>query len=395
MFEIAVLGCGTIGSGVVEVLREGASEIEKKAGEAVRVRRVLDLRDLPGLEGALTRDFNDILTDGQIRAVVETMGGTEPAYTYAGKLLRAGKSVITSNKELVAAHGAELLALARENGVSFMFEASVGGGVPVIRPMNAALASDSVREIAAILNGTTNYILTKMAEGGADFAEALRQAQELGYAEKNPDADVNGHDTCRKLAILLSLATGRTADYKDIPTEGISGVDMKDAAYAAKIGGGVKLIARALLDGERVTAFVAPMIVLGSHPVSVAGDVFNAIFIRGAFTGELMFYGRGAGKLPTAAAVVSDVIDCARAGSAHITHVWEDKKAEIAPVSGNVCRRLVRLSGGEASVRERFADADIIRLSGENGEFAFISPEGPEKDLDLSGLPVIKTMRIL
>lgn len=309
MSKIAILGYGTVGSGVYDIFEDNS--FLKKVGEEIDVKRVLDIRDFPDHKRAeiFTKDFNDIVNDDEISVVAETMGGLHPAYEFTKALLEAGKSVTTSNKELVATYGVELLELAKAKGVSYMFEASVGGGIPVIRPLATCLQANDVVRIAGILNGTTNFILSQMIDNGSEFDAALADAQERGYAERNPAADIEGHDACRKIAILSSMATGSFVDYNDIETEGIVNVSLADVKLAEMLGYAVKLIGYSERQGDKVYACVAPMLVKNSIPLSTVKDVFNAIMVRGSYLGDAMFYGRGAGKEATASAVAADVID--------------------------------------------------------------------------------------
>ena len=312
--KIAVMGYGTIGSGVVDVLRINKEKITKRAGEPVDVKYILDLREFPGdpMEDAIVHDYQTIVNDPEIGIVVETMGGVEPAYTFVKAMLEAGKQVATSNKNLVAAKGAELIKIARDHNVNFQFEASVGGGIPIIRPLNKCLTADEIEEITGILNGTTNYMLTKMAEEGADFDEVLKDAQEKGYAEKDPTADIEGHDPCRKIAILTSLVCGRQVDFEDIHCEGITKITAADVNYAKEMGNVIKLIGIARNTSNGIEAGVYPMMIDKKHPLATVRDSFNAVFVHGDAVGDTMFYGRGAGELPTASAVVGDVMDVTR-----------------------------------------------------------------------------------
>ena len=312
--KIAVMGYGTIGSGVVDVLRINKEKITKRAGEPVDVKYILDLREFPGdpMEDAIVHDYQTIVNDPEIGIVVETMGGVEPAYTFVKAMLEAGKQVATSNKNLVAAKGAELIKIARDHNVNFQFEASVGGGIPIIRPLNKCLTADEIEEITGILNGTTNYMLTKMAEEGADFDEVLKDAQEKGYAEKDPTADIEGHDPCRKIAILTSLVCGRQVDFEDIHCEGITKITAEDIAYAKEFDCVIKLLAVAHNTDKGIEVGVYPVLLGKEHPLSSVRDSFNAVFVHGDAVDDAMFYGRGAGEMPTASAVVGDVIDVAR-----------------------------------------------------------------------------------
>ena len=311
MINIAVLGYGTVGSGVVEVINKNHASINKRAGQEVNIKYVLDLRDFPGdpVEKVLVHDYNVIVNDPEVKIIVEVMGGIKPAYDFTKQALEAGKSVCTSNKELVAAHGAELLAIAKANNVNFLFEASVGGGIPIIRPLNQSLTADEITEITGILNGTTNYILSKMTDEGKSFEEVLKRAQEKGYAERNPEADVEGYDACRKIAILTSLALGKQVDYQDIYTEGITKITKTDIEYAKALHASIKLLGTSKWEDDgKIYSMVAPFMIDSDHPLGHVNGVFNGIFVNGNMLGDTMFYGKGAGKLPTASAVVADVV---------------------------------------------------------------------------------------
>ncbi len=337
MINVAVLGYGTVGSGVVEVIEKNKDMVNKKSGQELRVKYILDLRDFPGDPYAdrVIHDFDKIVNDDEVAIVCETMGGVGAAYQFTKAALEKGKSVCTSNKELVAKHGPELLRLAHAHNCNYLFEASVGGGIPIIRPLNYSLTAERIEAITGILNGTTNYILTKMEQDGADFESVLKEAQEKGYAERNPEADVEGHDACRKIAILSSLMTGKNVDSEKIYTEGITKVTADDFVYAKAAGRSIKLLARSRVLGEdEVLAMVAPFMIDKSHPLAMVNGVFNAVFVTGNMLGDSMYYGRGAGKLPTASAVVSDVVDCARHLGRIIMCFWEDKDAHIADISG-------------------------------------------------------------
>lgn len=332
MINVAILGFGTVGSGVYEILKKSPEAISKKAGDVLNIKYILDIRDFddhPEKE-LFTKDFNDILQDDDVKIVIEVMGGLNPAYDFTKSSLLAGKTVITSNKELVATHGTELIKIAKEKNVNYFFEASVGGGIPIIRPLNQCLAANEIQEINGILNGTTNFILTKMFSEGASFENALSEAQALGYAERNPSADVDGHDACRKTAILSSLATGKFVDYNNIPTEGISGISTTDVLFADKIGYVIKLIGSAkIAENGKVTALVAPRLVSKENQLSDVNSVFNAILLKGDSLGDVMFYGRGAGKLPTASAVVADVIDGAKHLNVNKWVIWGEANENI------------------------------------------------------------------
>ena len=331
MIKAAILGYGNIGSGVLTVLERSKELIRNKVGEEVYVKYILDIRDLSGDPYAdrVVSDINTIVNDPEIRIVVETMGGTKPAYEFVKACLEAGKHVATSNKELVAKHGAELLAIAGDKSVSFLFEASVGGGIPIIRPLNNCITSDKVCRIAGILNGTTNYMLTKMADEGASYEDVLHEAQELGFAERNPAADVEGHDACRKIAILCSLAYGKQVCFEDIYTEGITAITSEDMQYAAKLGCSIKLVATGYEENGKVYAFVSPRMLPLTHPLSSVNGVINAIVVTGDMMGDLMFYGAGAGKLPTASAVVADVVEAAMNLDRTMMKGWTAEKLEL------------------------------------------------------------------
>lgn len=378
MVNIAVLGYGTVGSGVVEVINTNHEIINKRAGEEINIKYVLDLRDFPGdpVQQILTHDFNDILNDDEVKVVVEVMGGINPAYTFVKQCLAAGKSVATSNKELVASHGPELLAIAKENNVNFLFEASVGGGIPIIRPLNTSITADEVTEITGILNGTTNYILTKMDQEGASYDEVLKQAQELGYAERNPEADVEGGDACRKIAILTSIVYGKHLDYTKIHTEGITKISTEDFKYADALGVSIKLVGTTKKEGDTLYSFVAPMMLDENHPLSGIHDVFNGIFVHGNVVDDIMFYGRGAGKLPTASAVVSDVVDEVKHMGKNIMASWDAEPLPIGDFRDAVNRFFVRVSADSITkeeVQKLFGDVTYVTAECIDGELAFIT----------------------
>ncbi len=347
MIKIAILGYGNIGSGVAQVLAENAQKVAAAAGDAIEVKYVLDLRDFPGdpLEHCVVHDINVIVNDPEVSIVAEMMGGSHPAYEFSMAALRAGKSVVTSNKEVVANFGTELLATARENGVAYLFEASVGGGIPIIRPLSTSLSSDDIYEIDGILNGTTNYILTRMFADHVSFDEALKEAQALGYAEANPSADVDGIDAQRKICILSALAFGGKVAPEKIHTETMRTVSSEDIVAASAIGGAVKLIARAKRAGEQVHLLVAPHIVPSECPLSHISDVFNGILVRGSVSGDLLFYGRGAGKLPTAGSVVADIISAAQGNKDEIPVFTDASDTFTADFGTHRSRRYLRLDG--------------------------------------------------
>ncbi len=360
MADIAVLGHGVVGSGVLEVLLTHTDSITRRAKEEIKVRHILDLREFPELPyaGKFTKDFDVILNDPEVTIVVECMGGLEPAYTFVRRCLENGKSVVTSNKELVAAKGAELLALAQRNNLNFLFEASVGGGIPIIRPISQCLAANEVSEIAGILNGTTNFILTKMIREHMGFEEALKLAQELGYAERDPSADVEGADACRKICILASLAFGTHVYPEDVHTEGITKITLEDVAYADAWGGVIKLIGQvSMLQNGRIAIMVAPMFISRESQLANVDDVFNGILVRGDATGDVVFYGKGAGKLPTASAVVADVIDCVKHMKARKYLFWEDAKPDYIEPFENITGDCFLRVQGPGSSDEAFAKA--------------------------------------
>lgn len=347
MINIAILGYGTVGSGVVEVLTTNKDKINMRAGEDIQLKYVLDLREFKGssIESILTKDFEDIINDDSIQIVIEVMGGVNPAYDFVKRSLLKGKSVITSNKELVAKYGPELLEIARDKNVNFFFEASVGGGIPIIRPLNNSLTADEIQEITGILNGTTNFMLTKMTNEGLAYEDVLKEAQALGYAEKNPAADVEGHDACRKIAILSSLAYGLHVNYEDIYTEGITKIRPEDLSYAKELGYTVKLLATSKKIGDHSYAMVAPMMISNEHPLSNVHDVFNAIFVKGNVIGDIMFYGSGAGKLPTASAVVADLVDAIKHIDKNVVMHWYSKEMDLLPIEEVPAQMFVALEG--------------------------------------------------
>ncbi|MFW5669763.1 MAG: homoserine dehydrogenase [Acetivibrio ethanolgignens] len=384
MIKIAVLGYGTVGSGVVEVLGKNHEKITQRAGREIEVKYILDLRDFPGdpVQEKVVHDYRVIAEDPEISVVVETMGGIKPAYEFVKEALERGKSVCTSNKELVAKHGAELLAIAKEKKVNFLFEASVGGGIPIIRPLNQSLTADEIQEITGILNGTTNYILTKMAKEGVSFATALKEAQEKGYAERNPEADVEGFDACRKIAILTSLAYGMQVDHEDIYTEGITRITDVDISYAKEMGAAIKLLGTGKKVGHKVYAMISPVLINSDNPLFSVNDVFNGIFVRGNLLGDVMFYGAGAGKYPTASAVVSDVVDAVKHLGTNIMTIWSSEKLELADYKDASRRFFVRVPvAQEDKARELFGRVQEID-AGILGDFGFITPVMTEREYE-------------
>lgn len=381
--KIAVMGYGTIGSGVVEVLRINKEKIAKRAGEPVEVKYILDLREFPGdpMEDAIVHDYQTIANDPEIGIVVETMGGVEPAYTFVKAMLEAGKQVTTSNKNLVAAKGAELIKIAREHGVNFQFEASVGGGIPIIRPLNKCLTADDIEEITGILNGTTNYMLTKMTDEGADFDEVLKDAQAKGYAEKDPTADIEGHDPCRKIAILTSLVAGKQIDFEDIHCEGITKITAVDIKYAKAMNRSIKLLASSKKVGDSYSCLVAPYMLKSTHPLCGVNGVFNGIFVRGNVLGDAMFYGSGAGKLPTASAVVADIVDMVKHQHTNIYIDWSQEKLEIVDYKDSVNAFFVRTSSDKAAVEVAFGNVEYVE-NVEAGEIGFVTGEMTEAEFE-------------
>lgn len=382
--KAAIMGYGTIGSGVAEILRVNSEQIKKAAGEAIELKYVLDLRESLSNEddnAKLIHDFSVIEADDEVTLVVETMGGLHPAYEFVKAALLRGKHVATSNKALVAAFGTELLQIAREKHCNFLFEASVGGGIPIIRPLYEDYMGERICEITGILNGTTNYILTRMRDTGAGFAESLAEAQALGYAERDPSADVEGHDTCRKLAILLSLASGKEVNYEDIYTEGITAISDVDFCYADALGMGIKLLGCAQTVEDANFAFVAPFLVTQKNPLYMVNDVYNGIKLVGNCLGATLHYGSGAGRLPTASAVVADLIYAARHRQENVDFGWCAEKTVIEPMGSNAFAYFVRCEGDAASVsdllEEHFGTEEktcsVFEAKGVSGEFGFVT----------------------
>ena len=389
MVGIGILGYGTVGSGVYEVLKVNKDIIKRKTGEEIKVKKVLDLRSFPGdnIESILTHDFEDILNDDSINIIAEVMGGIEPAFTYSKLAIEKGKSVVTSNKALVAEKGPELLKLAEKYNVNYLFEASCGGTIPIIRPLNTSLTSDDVQKIEGILNGTTNFILTKMTEEGRDFEDVLKEAQKLGYAEADPTADVEGHDSCRKIAILSSVAFGATVNYKDIHTEGITKITSTDIQYAKKLNCVIKLIAESEKTPLGIAARVVPCLIKSSHPLATVNNAYNAIFVKGNMSGETMYYGSGAGKLPTAAAVVGDIIDIVKMKGLYVPIDWNvnENMPVLSPEKSEI-KAFIRIGfenkeNAEKAVSDLFGNVDFTSLEGLNNEFAFITGQETEKSV--------------
>lgn len=386
---IAVMGYGTVGSGVVEVLDKNHASIVKRSMQTeLDLKYILDLRDFPGdpHEDKIIKDFNIILNDDDVKIVVETMGGLHPAFEFVSSLLKAGKSVVTSNKELVAAKGYDLLSIARENNVNFLFEASVGGGVPIIRPITQCLAANEINEIAGILNGTTNFILTMMIEKNMSFEDALKLAQDNGYAEKDPTADIEGYDACRKICILASLCFGKHVYPEQVETQGISKITLADVAYASNYSAVIKLLGVSQkISDDKITAFVCPCIVKNFSQLANVSDVFNAILVRGNAIGDVVFYGKGAGKLPTASAVVADVIDCAKHTARRKFIGWgAGEEGYVTDHKQLPCALYIRaVAENRAAALEKVKDlfGNITVLERENApenEFAFVTDEEKE-----------------
>ena len=378
--KVAIMGYGTVGSGVAEVIDTHEDVISKRSGGIeLEIAKILDLRDFPGdaHEQELTKDFNEILNDPEIKVVAETMGGINPAYDFTMKLLKAGKSVVTSNKELVAQKGLELLETAKESGTNYLFEASVGGGIPIIRPMSQCLAANHIEGIAGILNGTTNFILTKMIEDDMSFEDALKLAQKNGYAEKDPTADIEGHDACRKVCILASLAFGKHVYPSQVETEGISNITLEDVSYIHSANGVIKLLGQIkYIDENNIAAFVSPAVVYNGSELASVRDVFNAILVRGDAVGDVCFYGRGAGKLPTASAVVADMVDCAKHIDRRKVFGWGPGEEDYVVDYKTQLEMpfYVRAKLSETEVMSMFNDVKFLSRKGQpSDEVAFIT----------------------
>ncbi len=390
MINVAILGYGVVGSGVAEVIRINKESIKERAGQEIRVKWILDVRDFENSpdQDVLTKNADDVFNDESVSIVIETIGGAKIAHDFTKRALMAGKSVVTSNKELVATHGPELLKLAQEKGVSYLFEASVGGGIPIIRPLNQCLAANDIEGVTGILNGTTNYILTQMRKAGKDFDVALKGAQENGYAEANPTADIEGHDTCRKIAILSSIAYNEFVDYNNIYTEGITKISVTDMKYAEALGGVIKLIAISKKVDGKIFARVSPAIIMDEHPLSNVDDVFNAIVVKGNALGDAMFYGRGAGKLPTASAVVADVIDIAKHPDFGTKSVWvRQSQNNVMNIEDSQTKYLVRVKYRNAQEAKKYIESvfgkvNYVELPSADSEFAFVTDKASEAQLN-------------
>ncbi len=379
MIKAAVLGYGTVGSGIVSVIENNADVI-REHGVDMGVKYILDLRDFPGdpFEDRIVHDFEQILADDEVKIICEAMGGIEPAFTFSKRAMEAGKSVCTSNKELVAAKGAELMKTAKENNVNYLFEASVGGGIPILRTLNDALTADRIESIDGILNGTTNYILTKMEQEGADFDAVLKEAQEKGYAERNPEADIEGYDACRKTAILVSLISHKSANWEDIRTEGITKISPVDFEYAHVLGRTIKLICSLWKTENGYGAIVSPRMIDKDNPINCAQGVFNAILVHSDMLDDSLYYGRGAGRFPTASAVVGDAVELARHIGEHFSAGWSDEAVEFESPDNMTFNYLVRISGDKSTLKETvFRNADIVD-AGIEGETAFLTGDMKE-----------------
>lgn len=408
MVSVAIMGHGVVGSGVAEILTTHKKKLFAGLGEEIYIKKILDLREFPDspLADRFTKDFEDIINDIEIRVVVEVMGGLNPAYDFVKRCLKAGKSVVTSNKELVAAYGAELLAIAKEENVNFLFEASVGGGIPIIRPMSQCLVANNVDEIAGILNGTTNFILTKMIADGMQFDDALKLAQDLGFAERNPAADIEGHDACRKICILASLAYGKHIYPDSVHTEGITKITLEDVKYAEAFGCVIKLIGKVKrLENGKIDIIVAPMLVPNESQLANIDYEFNGIMVRGDCTGDVVFYGKGAGKLPTASAVVADVVDCCKHLKTRKYLYWTDGDgSNVIPTAQSTSAMYVRADGSNvvAKAEKLFGNvSEIKNYSSNENTVAFVTEvltygEFEEKIAALAndGVNVLSTIRI-
>ena len=395
MINVAVLGYGTVGSGVVEVIEKNKDMVNKKSAQELEVKYILDLRDFPGdpYEDKVIHDFNTILHDDSVTIVCETMGGVGAAYQFTKQALERGKSVCTSNKELVAKHGPELLQIAREHNCNYLFEASVGGGIPIIRPLNYSLTAEKIEAINGILNGTTNYILSKMEKEGADFAAVLKEAQDKGYAERNPEADVEGYDACRKIAILSSLMFSKNVDSEKVPTEGITKITAADFEYANATDHTIKLLGRSrAIDDNTAEVMVAPFLLSKEHPLAMVHGVFNAVFVTGNMLGDSMYYGRGAGKLPTASAVVADVIAAARQLERASYRPWSPNRPEAVVSPDTLATQwYVRLAQGTL-------EGERLTIPGAaEGESGWLTPAmtRPELEQQLAGKAVLAVIRVL
>ena len=397
MIKVAVMGFGTIGSGVVEVLSINKDSIVKRVGDTIEVKYVLDLRDFEGhpIQEKIVHDYQTIVEDKEVSIVVEAMGGVEPAYTFVKAMLEAGKHVATSNKALVAEKGAELLEIAKAHNVNFQFEASVGGGIPIIRPLKSCLTADVVEEITGIINGTTNYMMTEMAEKGADFDAVLKDAQAKGYAEKDPTADIEGYDAGRKIAILTSLVAGQQVDFEDIHTEGISHITSTDIKYAKTLGRSIKLLATSKKVGDGYAAMVAPFLLPPEHPLHSVNGVFNAIFVKGNVLGDAMFYGSGAGMLPTASAVVADIVEMAKHMDKHIPIEWRAEKLELVDYKDFEHKFFVRTSADTTEISEVFGMVNYVSTEGVEGEIGFLTGLMKESEFEVKKAKLSNVIQVI
>ena len=384
MVKVAILGYGTVGSGVATVIEENNALISNRIGDDIEVKYILDLREFPGdpNESKVVHDINIIVEDPEVSVVCETMGGVGAAYAFTKNCLEKGKSVCTSNKELVAKHGPELLKMAADHDCSYFFEASVGGAIPIIRPIESCLTAEKVERILGILNGTTNYMLTKMEREGADYATVLKEAQDLGYAERNPEADVEGHDACRKIAILSSLMLRKNIDSENIPTEGITKITAEDFKFANEAGYTIKILGVSeAVSEEEARVYVSPLLIPLTHPIAMVNDVFNAIFVTGNMLGDCMFYGKGAGKLPTASAVVADVVKAAKHIGKNVRYIWEAKDAKLASLDDVKRKFFIRTSNDYAAeVQELIPYGVAIDNRKVPTQFGYITPEMTEAE---------------
>ncbi len=400
MISVAVMGYGTVGSGVVEIIDKNKKEINEKAGDEVSVKYILDLRDFPGdpHQDLFIKDYKILVDDPEVDIVVEAMGGIEVAYKFTKEALLNGKSVCTSNKAVVAEHGPELLKIAKEHNCTYIFEASVGGGIPIIRPLHTSFTAEKIESITGILNGTTNYMLTKMDEENCDYNEVLKEAQAKGYAEQNPEADVCGYDTCRKIAILTSLSSGKTVHYQDIRTEGITNIDKADFEYAKKLNSSIKLLGLSRMENDKCLCIVAPFMVNDKHPLSMVRGVFNAIMVKGNMVGDTLFYGQGAGKLATASAIVADIVDCAVNKGKTIECLWKDEDALLAKDNEKYFSYFVRVKKDSFEEISASLPAEKV-LDSETDEIGFVSKKISEEEFfkikDNYEASIINYIRIL
>ena len=400
MISVAVMGYGTVGSGVVEIIDKNKKEINEKAGDEVSVKYILDLRDFPGdpHQDLFIKDYKILVDDPEVDIVVEAMGGIEVAYKFTKEALLNGKSVCTSNKAVVAEHGPELLKIAKEHNCTYIFEASVGGGIPIIRPLHTSFTAEKIESITGILNGTTNYMLTKMDEENCDYDEVLKEAQAKGYAEQNPEADVCGYDACRKIAILTSLSCGKTVHYQDIRTEGITNIDKADFEYAKKLNSSIKLLGLSRMENDKCMCIVAPFMVNDKHPLSMVRGVFNAIMVKGNMVGDTLFYGQGAGKLATASAIVADIVDCAVNKGKTIECLWKDEDALLAKDSEKYFSYFVRVKKDSFEEISARLPAEKV-LDSETDEIGFVSKKISEEEFfkikDNYEASIINYIRIL